>query len=105
MQKKLAERRQDLRTPAAYPVQVATSGGRKIASGRTADISPGGTHAIVRGAPIHVGQHVQIRLALPTTAVVAGGDRREVAYRARVIHARQLGEFQSVRLRFEEKLS
>lgn len=103
-QARVKERRNSVRVPGSYPVQLCDAHGRALGRGRTANISEQGVFVLLPGGRTPtINQAVRLTMELPLSP-----DRqrstRTVRYLARVARVEPMGQWQGVALELVEKI-
>jgi len=105
MNLRTAERRCSCRMAAAHSAVLSDRRDRTVlAMGRTANISENGILLVVRqSGRIPTDGEVCVRLTVPANPLT--GDKRQVAYRCRIIRRQEMGNMLGLGLEFLKKLA
>ncbi|NLW86313.1 MAG: PilZ domain-containing protein [Planctomycetes bacterium] len=107
MTMRTAERRVNLRMPAAHPAMLSDSQGRPVAQGRTANISQNGAMVLVN-ARRTITTDEKLRLELHLPALSDRPKRRQlrvVVYTCRVVHVQPVGQMLGVGIELLDKIA
>jgi hypothetical protein len=103
-----AERRQDVRMPAAHPVVVCDRRGRVLLRGRASNVSEAGVFCLTdaqRALRVRGEVLLEIHLPVPGRRSRRTPATRKVRYRGRVARTRKLGQLVGLGIELTEKLT
>ncbi len=107
MSTRVAERRKSRRVPAVHPATILDEDGYLLGKGQTSDTSECGVFIIMDGDEWDpaLDSTVTVELRIPATPTPRKPDKlRTVAYWARVVHRRQVGQMLGIGLELLKKL-
>ena len=108
MSERRADRRREVRTPAAFPATVHDSRGRLLAKGRTTDISERGALIVARSMrPAPRVKQAMLEMTLPAACELTPKRpaTRTVRYSCRIVRCQKLGHLLCLGLEFVEKMA